>query len=449
MEDLIKRLNSGPKFLFLGQSYLRLEMNEDLFLKQIVKKYGNPEDSADNYDAIFSTKASSNTEEAYAWMLTRCMNIPIPQPLETISLLDWNGIFTSTIDNIFHRSLSSDWRDIQPIFDEHYIPSDPRSKSRLNIWHLFGSLIAPDSSLKPPLNKESYWSFENRAVLLANRIKELITPIGILCIEGYHSEKDWFSTDKFFPIINSLMNEQVHLFSASEEHFRNDRLSHLISNNKLIIHEESLAQFLLRSADSNKLKLGVKPEDIEFGRLIRIGGNQVEIPSSLLKDLATTCTLLTENRYLPFEELSDDRLYLEFKNFLLESSIKPQWEGISRGFAFYRDYEIQLKSTIESLLSHASKRRLPVILKGQTGTGKSVALSHLAFDIQKSGYYPVIYISKSSRRIKRDAIDRFCEWAENSGASASLIIWDGMQPNEEYIELQQYLNIRLTTIINE
>ena len=404
MEDLIKRINSGPKFLFLGQEYLKLELNEDLFLKQVVRKYGSVDDSTHSYNAIFSTTAFKNAEEAYAWMLTRCVNIPIPQPLEIISQLDWNGIFTSAFDNIFPRSFMSEWRDTQPIFDDEYIPSDARSKSRINIWYLFGSIIAPENELKPPLNKESFWSFENRAVILANRIKELITPIGILCIEGYSADKDWFSTDKLFPIINSLMNEQVHLFSTNEEHFKNDRLSYLILNNKLVAHEESLAQFLQRSADSNKIKLGVKPEDVEFGRLIKIEGNQVEIPAALLKELSTTCTLITENIYLPFDELSDDRVYLEFKNFLLESSLRPQWEGISRGFAFYRDYEIQLKGSIELFLSHESKRRMPVILKGQTGTGKSVALSHLAFDIQKTSKYPVIYINKTSRRIKREAM---------------------------------------------
>jgi hypothetical protein len=43
------------------------------------------------------------------------------------------------------------------------------------------------------------------ATMLANRLPELVTPLGVLALEGYSSKHDWFSPQELFPVVNALM----------------------------------------------------------------------------------------------------------------------------------------------------------------------------------------------------------------------------------------------------
>jgi hypothetical protein len=442
MKDLIQQINSGPSFLFLGQNYSKLETGRDIFLEQILNKYGNGEKSPMKYDSIFNTQMSQNRDEAVSWMLIRCMNIPVPYPLELISGYAWNGIFTSSFDEIIIRAFRSIWRDVQPITDQNYRPSEPRNRSKLNIWQLFGSLATPDETNYPPLSLQDFWNRQAIAAVLAYRLPELITPIGTLVIEGYECGSDWFSTKELFPIISSLAKGQTHIFSATEEIEQDDRLNFLISEQKLTLHQESLAQYLEYSAGSGQIKLGIQPEEIEFSHQIRINHKTYNIPTELWNLISSTGIILSESIFLPISPLSEEKRYSEFRRFLFESSYCPPWDGYARGFAFKREFEEPLKLEILRRLESAVLRRSIILLHGQTGTGKTIAMGRLAYDIQKEGKFPVIFIPRTTGKIKKDAIDRFCEWAENKGANATLIVWDGMQQPSEYSDLINYLQSR-------
>ena len=442
MEDLISRMISGPSFLFLGQNYHRLESSDDLFLSQIIRKYSSKEDQPRNYSDILNTSASSNSEEALAWMANRCAHLPIPAPLEVISGYAWSGIFTSAFDDLIERVFRYPWREIQVISDDRYHPSEPRNRSRLHIWHLFGVINAPDNFGKPPLSETELWQRQHTATIMANRIPDLVTSLGTLIIEGYSSQNDWFSPQGLFPILNSLIENQTHLFSATEEILEDQRFRHLIEKRKLILHNESLAEYLINVEDSGKVKLGKPPEEIEFSQQIRIENKRHSIPRNLWIEISSTAHLIVESQFLPLSLQSEDKQYSDFRNFLFESSYCPPWEGYARGYAFTRDFETQLINEIKQRL-HSSQLRVSLVLvHGQTGTGKTVALGNLAFQIQKEGKYPVLFIDRNTRFVKKEVIDRFCEWTENSGAQATLIIWDAMQQPKEYEEMLNFLNSR-------
>ena len=375
-------------------------------------------------------------------MHDRCSYIPLPEPFETISEFPWNGVATSAIDDVLARGLRKPWRDVQKVTTKTYQAADPRSRTKLHLWCLFGSVAAPDQEGWPPLTSLQLTPRKATATILADAIPELITPLGVLCIEGYDPATDWFTPEALYQALCTLNAGQGHLFNAGEQHRTDQYLSALTSEGKLTFHEQTLAQFLADTATAGWLQLGQTPAEAEFGHSIRAGGRTVVVPGQHLRQIQTTARLVTEMAFAPLLPQSRDVRYAEFRHFLYHSSNRPDWEGYARGFAFRRAFQNQLAHTLNKTRENRSLRSEPIILHGPTGSGKTVALGQLAFDVQKEGVHPVIFIDRYVRQVRKESVDEFCNWAENQGAPAVIVIWDGMLDPRQYRELDQYLRSR-------
>ncbi|ABW68889.1 P-loop NTPase [Desulfosudis oleivorans] len=446
MDDLASRLKAGPALLFLGQDYLKLENSVDTFLGQILDKYGQGHEDISDYSSIFNTNASLNPAESIAWMYNRCRYIPAPEPLQVIAQFAWSSVFTSAIDSIIDQAFRATWREIQIVSSPDYIPHDPRNSSRLHIWHLCGSVAAaPETDGYPPLRLEDSWQRQTVSTLMSTKIPEILTQIGTMLIEGYSCKgTDWITPQQLYSIINSLLPNQVHIFSYNFDHNEPPELKALRENGKLQCHPESLAQWFLNSSEIGAIKLGESPEEFELGHQILINGTPVTIPKELWIDIKNIARIPVRSVYLRPVENKSSQDYSDFRNFLYESSCCPIWDGYARNFAFNRDFEDKLKERVIKGLNSDRMRSQPLIIRGQTGIGKTVALGNLAYKIQKEGTYPVIFIERAVRNVRRDSIiiDKFCEWAEEKGAKSTLIIWDGMRDPYGYVELLNLLRSR-------
>lgn len=444
--EFISRLQDGPSLLFLGQNYLKLESGKDAFLNQIIEKYGGREANENTYFDILGTGLIDAPEEAIAWMQRRSMYSTPPNQLQVIGGYSWNGIFTSAIDDILERTLRTDWRQIQPVFNEKYIPSDPRSRLRLHIWHIYGGVSSPDLLGYPPLDQEQLWAKHGTAVVLAKRIPELATPLGTLVIDGYSPDDDWFSSERMYSVLSDLLPGQTYWFNAPDTIHNDQYFQPLIQQGKLIVYKESLAQVFSSAAELGTIRLSEPPEEAEFGHKIRVNGKSINLPPNLWMKMTEISHLLPESVFLPLTPMTDENKYLDFRDFLYNSSVCPPWTGYARGFAFERDFEAELRKAVSAKLSSAKQRNNTLILSGQTGTGKTVSLGHLAYNVQKEGRWPVVFIDRLSR-FNRESLDGFCEWVELNRGQATLIIWDGMQTPDEYTELLQYLLSRGRNIV--
>lgn len=441
-QELAERLKRGPSYLLVGQAWLKGVSGRDVFLEQAARKFNGVNAAEAGYSALLETSASANYQEAVAWLNHRCASIPMPEAFEIIGEFVWNGIATSAIDDVLIRSLRRPWRDVQRVTDRHYQPADPRSRTKLHVWCLFGNVGAAEPDGWPPLTQLQFIQRKAVATVLADVLPSLLTRLGVLCIEGYDPRSDWLTTEAVYQICANLAPGQVHLFGASEYH-RNDRfLSELASKGNLTFHIEKVAQFLAEAADAGWVQCGQTAVDIAFGQSIRIAGHSVAIPEQLLRQIQTTARIITELAFAPLREQSRDARYAEFRNFLYDSSYRPDWEGYARGFAFKRPFQTRLWQTVQSQVENVSIRSEPVILHGSTGSGKTVALGQLAFDLQKEGRVPVVFIDRHVRQVHREAIDQFCNWAENQDAPAVVVIWDGMMEPKEYRGLDRYLRGR-------
>lgn len=439
--SLTEQLRRGPAYLFLGQRWLTQADGKDPFLTQVLNKFGGRSTGPTSYLSLFDSKISDQTA-ALEWMAGRCPNIPVTERIERIAQFPWNGVVTSAIDDVGASVFRNTRRDVQRVLSLDYQPSDSRSRSKLHLWYLFGNVAASDAHGRPPLSRLDLVRRKGIATQMAGYLKELVTFLGTLCIESYDPTSDWFDFDLFYMLVSSFEKGQVHWFGADKVPRDNAFVQTLLEEERLVLHSESLAQVLL-SADRDSIRTDEYFEDDAWTRTLRIARRVVTVPEDLFREVLRTSRLVTERAFAVQSKRTPDERYAEFRAFLYESSHSPAWEGYANGYAFRRDFQDRLEDVVRTqLLSGAEmSRKEPVILHGATGSGKTIALGQLAFDTQRQGQHPVLFIDRGTRS-RTETLARFCRWAELSGGEACLVIWDGMVALREYLELHAFFQSR-------
>ena len=97
-------------------------------------------------------------------------------------------------------------------------------------------------------------------------------------------------------------------------------------------------------------------------------------------------------------------------------------------------------SHIYDALADHSKLQAPIIVEGQSGTGKSVALARIVARIRESKASPVLYAL--GRIPQPQDVASFCQSAERAGAQATLIVCDANRDVDSYDELLSGLRSR-------
>lgn len=435
-KDFAEKLKNAQKFLFLGQNYLALETGTDPFLLDILKKYKSNDENQSSYFSMFSSSLFDNKDGAIGWMNNRCERLSIPDWLKTLSQVAWNGVYTTAIDTLWYREFRTDWRTVTPIYDKKYNPPDIRSKTNLHGTFLFGS-IGGDEQHLPPFTRRDWLKKKLESSTILAKLREVITPLGFLFIEGYSVFNDWLPFENLVPVIDSLNPGQVHFFSTRTEYYKNDDFKQLIDNGKITPYEESLSAFLIHAAEQGIIKLNEKAED--FGEhTIKIQDKILTIPIETWNQVSKSALILEDKLFEKFADTPDTR-YSNFLTFLHNSGTMPVWHGYSHGFAFQRYYEIRLWNALKTAIDKIEKINEPIILHGQSGTGKTIAMGRLAFEARKELNIPVLFIERKSARPSLLDLEEFCKWAEDNGASETLILWDGMEPADQYYQLLRYL----------
>jgi len=446
LQDFFNKLNGGPAVLFLGQNYLRLDTGGDPFLAEIQAKFGGSATGA-AYDLLFEGIANQSGDSALAWMTERCRRLLSPEWLRTVAGYQWSSVYSSAIDTIWLSAFRNEWRDIWPIFEEHYFPRDPRNRRILHCTFLFGSINQTEQQQRAPLSKFELLSRKPIAVNLARRLPDILTPLGTLVIEGYAGDEDWLSISDFYPVIQMLNPKQVHLFSTTEQLAQNEIINQLVQSGKVILHAEGLAWILQQGIEQGLVKMGPVSELGEEGRQVILQTGNISIPRDLWNKVCSSATVLDADVLASPPPMSEDARYWEFRRFLFESGIRPVWSGYANGFAFKRHFEEPLHELVLRRLAREATSNQPIILHGQTGTGKTVALGRLAFDVAKSGKYPVFFIERKIQRPVYADLDQCCQWLEDHGAEACLVVWDGMLQPNEYYDVQGYFTSRGRKIV--
>ncbi len=435
----LARLRQGPAFLFLGQAYLKLQAAEDPLLALSLKKYGPAPAGTPSYNDLLSSSAGNAGEAAFAWMEERCRLISVPKWLEMVASFAWSGVYSSAVDSVWPRAFRTDWRELQSILEEKYRPRDPRNKSILHCTYLFGCVNRTDLAERPPLNKGEWRSRRQVAIALTRRLPELLTPRGVLAIEGYRGLNDWLPLDDLLPTIEALEPGQVHIFGCDDGMRSDPDLSTLAAKGHIFLHDENLAHLLNRGAEAGTLRLGPPDQATEEGHQITLDAGVLTVPRELWQNISRLSTVLDDTATGPYPAISEDALYREFREALAKTDSRPNWSAYARNLLFTRDFESGLKAETLKRLSTRDLSDSPLILHGPTTTGKTVALARLAYTVHTAGDFPVIFVERKTQKPGFAEIEQFCRWLESKGVRSTLLVWDGMLEPDEYIRAARYL----------
>jgi hypothetical protein len=437
--ELNQRLSIGPIVLLLGQDYLRADRTSHPLLDILSQRYPDIPAGANSLNDYLPKLASEEKGAILAWLHRRSQKIPISESLAILGDFAWNHVYTSAIDEVWVRAFRKPWRSLYSIFTEKSWPQDIRDRHRLCSTFLFGCVDKEDVDSRIPRDEIDELDGRRQiAVSLLRRLPDILTPRGVLLIDGWNPATDWLSSKDAYPVLSGLGQQQVFVFGATAHLKTDTRLARLQASGILTFVEQSLAEALSAAACAGDLTLGDPGAVLPNGRQITVNGQPAFIPKDTFLELEPFATILDDNLMLPPRSLPKEREYFEFLRFLEEPVKLRNWDAYARGFPFQRDFSFNLSGLVEKCLVSPKANQGPILLHGETGTGKTVALAALAHLVASKAEFPVVFIERSSKNVGSEEhrkLDRFLNWLEDAGADAALIVWDGMRDLDDYSQM--------------
>lgn len=427
--ELLARLNAGPRFLLLGQGHTR---------KRLVDARGDstwffPEELAP--DRAVGITGTPGADFAAYDQLTK--NAGRPAGFDRVASVPWNTVLTTRIDSALNNWLEADWRRVIPTASADTRSS--RSTTELQVRYLFGGLGLPVDE-QPP-SDEIRWIDSQRSAsdVLASLASNLITPKGVLLVDGW-TPRDWLSPRDLYNFASRLGAGQVHLFSVGEEIASEPLIAAAVTRGALTTHPESLSEFLEAAAETGLLRDSATGGE-GSSRFIPAGTGFVPIDVATWNRIVGTARPVDLELLEPFGHASEALAYQRFRTFLGSPEGAPPWRAIASGMKLARTYETQLLKVVEAALDEPDEVA-PVILQGQTATGKSLALVWLAQVLAKSGKAAVLHQSRRRDRPIASEVEAYSVWAESVADLKTVLIWDGMVDADDYFALHRQLRAR-------
>lgn len=427
--DLLARIAAGPRFLLLGQGVLRQSLADAssesgwFFPEALLPDTatGSPNLHVDElaaYEALMGDAAC-------------------PEDLKAVTAIPWNGVLTTRIDGATGRWFETGWRRVVPTAAE--VDRGSRSTTELQVRYLFGGLALPDDE-RPPEGELAWIDSHRRATdALSSLAANLITPKGVLLVEGW-SPDDWLSAKDLYNVASRLAPGQVHLFSTSGNVASIPLIDAAVSRGAIVAHAESLGEFLADAA-STGLLAQTSGETVDRRRLIPAGPGFIPVDVATWNRIIGTARPVDLELLEPFPYTSGPAAYQRFRNFLGSPEGSPPWRAVASGMKLERAFEPQLMRVVEAALDDPEDVG-PILLQGQTASGKSLALVWLAQALAKSGRAAVLHQARRRDRPNATEVEAYGLWAEGAAGLKTVLIWDGMVDSDDYFALHRQLRAR-------
>ncbi|MGC3995447.1 MAG: hypothetical protein QM779_15250 [Propionicimonas sp.] len=349
----------------------------------------------------------------------------------------WNAIATSRTDARLAADLARSWRTVGPVGADSVLT---RNAAALQIQYLFGgSALPPDDQPPADLIDESDRFVRVRSAV-ARLVTETVTPRGLIAIEGWRPD-DWLSAQELMPLIRRLPPGQAHLFSVEPDLGENPYVAAAVASGGLTLHSESLAMVLADLAEEGALPRSSVDRQSSRTRVIALGSGFVQVDVHTWNEVRRSARPIDIALLEPPVLGSKAAKYQIFREFTGASEGATPWEAIAAGIPYRREFEQQLATRVADSLAGPDLPR-PIILAGQTATGKSVALARLAASLALTGDAAVLHQARRGERPSLEDIDAYADWVESHGGHAVVLVWDGMVPASEYDALSRQLRAR-------
>ena len=435
-EILLQAINENrPLVLILGQRSYADGGKGPTLLSNAVAKLGLETSSGVGWSSLLDAGIS---EENYDWLAERFRRHVPPPAVEVLCEVPWCAIFTSSLDPSLSDLFTDNGREAEPILTSSEYPRSARSRARPPFYYLFSRAGEHDPRALPPSNRLE-WNARRmqHAYPLINRILDTATPLGTIAIDGFVPGEDWLSTTDLVSSIVGATENQVLWFGGYPRLDRDEAalFGELVETGRILVSPMRLGSAVAALQASGRLTAEMQALSEEAG-VVSFGSNGVldTTPEERLRVEAVAS--IVDDSWTPafLDPLGPDAEYDAFRRFHGDrGGPRLMVEGIKREFAITRDFEQVVLDRVREALAEHWKLDTSLVVSGQSGTGKSVALARIVATVRSERIAPVLY--GVGRIPQVEEISSFCESAENAGAQATLVVCDANRDVDDYDEL--------------
>ena len=441
-EALVKALSDGdPLVLLLGQDGLREGASSKAALHSVLNHLGLAPEEASSWRDVQGAMPLPDT--FFQWLAERYARTVPPKWASNVVGLPWSAVFTSSFDQTLPSLFRSSSRQPQVVLTSDEAPPSARSLSRTPIYYLFGRAgIADKLALAPLTQSQLRVRRTQHAVPMLNRIVDAATAVGLVVIDGYTPGTDWLDVDSFLATIDRLPEQRALWFGWDPDgRTLPEEVLELVTSGKVLVETLGLGAYLAQLQVSGRIVDLTPRRSGEAGLISYAGDKRTIVPPELRIQVEAACFVVDDSWSGFLEPQGDDARYNSFVRFHGDfDGPRALVEGVRRKFAIVRDFEATLGALVREGVDGHSRLSNPIIVHGQSATGKSVSLARLVTSVRDDLRAAVLYAS--ARLPQAFEVSEFCELAERSGALATVLICDCNAPFGRYRELLQSLRSR-------
>lgn len=367
-----------PVVAFLGQS-AGIGRDGDPVLKAALKKV-----NATGTDWRSLVSANELDASFYPWLAEGFLRTPATAELAAIGDAPFSSIYTSSIDSRLSSLFETNGREPEIILFGDPPPSIKRSRRRPPLYQLFGRAGGGGGEFQPPTSTQA---LARRRMLhaspMARTLIETATAMGLVVIEGYRSG-DWFRLDDLLALLAEAAPHGVVWFGELPSFSEDDKLSFemLVSEGIVVTESRPLGRVLAQIAAGDPHLLDQRWDD---PGIISFATGKKLVTSPQLRLATEASATIVDDGFTAFlPPLSDAEFAANFRSFhAISNSARAVVQGVKRGYAIERDFETKLTSLVDRAVSRHHEQRGAVVLHGQSGTGKSIAMARLALHLRQ------------------------------------------------------------------
>ena len=424
-----------PLVLFAGQS---LDTASDAILGMLLARLGCAERGAGWRAAIEQGMSASDME----WLSER-FDRSVPSDLASrIFDVAWSAVFTSSIDPRFARRFETRGRQPESVLSKDTYPRVPRSRSRPPVHYLLGKADETVDEARAPGNQGSLTRrLSLHATDLVNRIAETATAGGLVVMAGYDPIGDWLPMDSLLAPLSHQAGPRV-LWFGREDEPDSDLADEMLRSGSLVVTPETLTSAIARLELRGVLDVAGSAAPDEPGMVSLAKGAVLDVTPALRLRVEASASIVDDAWTEEPEPLAGPELDDAFRRFHgALGNFRSLVEGVARRFAIEREFEQTLWETVKEKLAQLRQPDSDdvVVLHGQSGAGKSIALARLTRRIRCELRLPVL--AATNRIPYPQDVEAFCQESERLEAP-TVLICDSGQPSKRYEDLASALRSR-------
>ena len=440
---LVSAVQEGrPIVLLLGQGAHSETDSDDQVLTAALTKLGRDRSPEGGWTALLDEDRVE--PPFYDWLAERFRRRVAPPSLSTIAEIPWSALFTSTLDPMVATLVEGGNRVPELILAANETPRAVRSVSRPPVYCLFGRAGSLDASTRPPTNRMELNARRiGHAIPMLGTVLDTATTIGIVVVDGVVPGRDWLRTDDVLGAFGHAARNQVLWFGDGPEPGTSESLEFeaAVKQRRIVVDPTRLGSVLSELLTIGRLEALRVLDSQEAGQISLGNGRFLEVSPEERLRVEAVCSIVDDAWTGFLAPQGADTEYDTFRRFHGDvGGRRLLVEGVRRGFAITRAYEHHLSEIVLGALADHASVDEPIIVHGQSGTGKSIALARVAATVRESKAGVVLY--SVGRVPQAEQIAGFCQEADQAGSQATLVVCDANQETDRYRDLLVRLRSR-------